>query len=295
LGVAVKVWDAPTGKVETSLDWGGCSTVAFSPDGNQLLAAGPSYGLKVRDLLTGRDSQVAAGDAPLLGVSRDGRLLATRRERDPAVTLLDSGGKVKGTVTNAAVPNSALFTPDGSRLACVGQGWVTLWDVKSRTEISTIQAHTRLSAAAFSDDGRFLVTGGEDAKVRVWDAERGVEPIFLTASGNASTYFSNLAFSPDGRRLAGDGVLFDLASRRVLHDFGAETAALAPDGRSLAGVGKDKQLRVWDTDSGELLRGRPHRGGTALPFLRPGRHERPRDERRRPATGLPARGSDPGV
>jgi WD40 repeat protein len=52
---------------------------------------------------------------------------------------------------------------------------------------------------AFSPNGRWVTSGGEDNTVRLWDATAG--ELLRTFRGHTSVV-SRVAFSPDGRRLA---------------------------------------------------------------------------------------------
>jgi WD40 repeat protein len=53
---------------------------------------------------------------------------------------------------------------------------------------------------AFSPDGRWVASGGEDNTVKLWNATTGGEA-FRTMRGHSSVV-SRVAFSPDGKRLA---------------------------------------------------------------------------------------------
>jgi WD40 repeat protein len=52
---------------------------------------------------------------------------------------------------------------------------------------------------AFSPDGRWVASGGEDNTVRLWDAT--TRELRRTFRGHTSVV-SRVAFSPDGKRLA---------------------------------------------------------------------------------------------
>jgi WD40 repeat protein len=69
-------------------------------------------------------------------------------------------------------------------------------------------------AVAFSPDGRLALSGGRDAKVRVWNLETGRATHVLAGHGKAVWA---VAFTPDGRTgLSGGGdevvKLWDLAT-----------------------------------------------------------------------------------
>jgi WD40 repeat protein len=128
----------------------------------------------------------------------------------------------------------------------------------------------RVLAAAWSPDGRFVVTGCADRKAFVWDVATGEPiggPLVHPARVNA------VAVSPDGTRiLTGSGDLgcrrgavwlWDRTTRRLLrppleHPGPVWTVAFSPDGRKiLTGNGDSTTgqgaIRLWDTVTGKPL------------------------------------------
>jgi WD40 repeat protein len=57
----------------------------------------------------------------------------------------------------------------------------------------------RVCALAYAPDGRTLASGGNDRRVRLWDAATGSERLAL--QGHPACVYA-LAFSPDGRSQA---------------------------------------------------------------------------------------------
>ena len=106
------------------------------------------------------------------------------------------------------------ISQDGRTLAsaCTPGGEVKLWDVVTRSVLTTL-AHEdegRVNAIAFSPDGRTLamavgnrISGDRyPGLIVLWDAATGQR--LATLTGHTSEVFS-VAFSPDGRMLASGG------------------------------------------------------------------------------------------
>ncbi|MFE7741757.1 TIR domain-containing protein [Nocardia sp. NPDC057455] len=126
--------------------------------------------------------------------------------------------------------------------------------------------------AVFSPDGRRVVTGGLDLRLRSLDADSGepVEEPQQIPTGTLGVQFKRL--SPDGRRavtsqLGGPLRLWDVESGQPTGqplnvDLGLlGDVAVSPDGRRVVTGGQDGTVRLWDAESGRPI-GRPMTGHT---------------------------------
>ncbi len=131
-----------------------------------------------------------------------------------------------------------------------------------------LQHESEVVSAAFSADGRRIVTASEDRTARVWDTTTG-EP--LGAPLEHQGWVRSAAFSPDGSRIVTASAdrtarIWDAATGRSLgppleHRGPLRSAAFDPDGHRVVTASDDGAARIWDAATGEAL-ARPleHRG-----------------------------------
>ena len=151
----------------------GASSLAFSPDGRTLLSVG-SQGRRLWDVATGQ--QVRTGPAPTLDPN------------DPKAMMDLMLGEEMGGAGGTA------FSPDG-RVVAYGIGRIVkIVETATGRPLTQLVGHTsNVSAIAFIDGGRMLVSGGLDGAVRVWTLPDGKEAAALIALGQ-SDY---VAVTPD--------------------------------------------------------------------------------------------------
>ena len=123
--------------------------------------------------------------------------------------------------------------PRRSALASAGgrdedeKGEMSVWDLKTGQPTLTLSSFTSpVRCVQFSPDGRRLATGSASSGVvTLWDAQTGQEQRTLGSPDQGDV--QTVAFSPDSRRLAVVGGLFR--------------------------VHPDRQVEVWDTQTGEQI------------------------------------------
>jgi WD40 repeat protein/serine/threonine protein kinase len=235
---------------------------------------------KIWDAATGAELLAFLGhELPItcLRFSGDGKLLVTcagdtsRTGKPNEVRVWNAEtGKLMINLPGKGQIFSAAFSPDGSWLALGAErGRVTLVRCESRPRVVRFRLHqASVVALAFDPEGRLLASAGQgEGALYLWDldelaalGQEAPEPQHTLPAPNT---LYDLAFSPDGKRLAGitrDLVkLWDVAGgHEVLTLRGAPQrhwdppfnprVAFSPDGSRLAGSNWDESISLWDAE-----------------------------------------------
>jgi WD40 repeat protein len=234
-------------------------TAEFRPDGTMVAAAGAGdVGLwSVEGSRFTRVGALATAgqETTDLSFSPDGRTIATAGAR---LQLWDTAGAYPLAELTGQAWDGVQFSGDGERLLTVADR-LELWDVRDRARPRSVWSAPAGTAtrggARLSADGRLLAGVAEGELLTVWAA--GGTPRRLSVITDADAVI-NLAFSPDGRRLAAatvsDGVrLYDLtdpAEPRLLSTFAADggtatTVAFDRTGDLLAVGSEQRTVGLW--------------------------------------------------
>jgi WD40 repeat protein len=172
--------------------------------------------------------------------------------------------------------------PDGKRLAANSRyGSARFWDAATGGEEVPAYARMtgrcpptapRLSDLALSPDGKRLAGAYLGNAVQVWNTENGH---YVCSCGHASS-LHGVAFSRDSRTLYSCGEdggvrVWDPANGNQQQPIGdkswfGKALAVSPDGRLLAVGCADNKVRLFDTESGALLRQLAERPNGARAF-----------------------------
>ena len=257
-----RVWPARGGAPRRVLAHStGVTDAAFTPDGRHLVTVTRGGTRTVWDAATGSRLGAAnprPGQLTSVDVARSG--LAATGTMDGSVELWStpSGGHVRWVTPWGRSVFKVRFSPDGTRLAVVGDARAEVYAVggeRTAPEL-TLRGHSNtVFDVAWSRDGRRLATASRDRTVRVWDAATGAS---LAVLHGHDDWAYGVSFSPDGRVLAtgsGEGMvrtwrIDDLPVRVVAPDAGTPADREA-GGRSLAV--ENGEARVRDGRSGRVV------------------------------------------
>lgn len=141
--------------------------------------------------------------------------------------------------------------PRGAEEDLRGFEWRYLWRLCRDGSLHTFHGHTsRITAVAFSPDGKTLASACYDPIVRLWDVTARRAILTLEHEGRVLS----LAFSPNGQLLAtasddGRVLLWEVDSWgkvTTLPQAGCSEVAFLPDGQTLAVTGQGGCIKLWD-------------------------------------------------
>jgi WD40 repeat protein len=274
----VRVWDAIQGKELMTFDLPTLGSkgnspgggVSYSPDGKRLAFSDDTV-VRIVDADTGTELlSLPPQDSTTMDIqfSPDGSWLAVGTIKGTLKVFDSSSGKK--ILELAASPRGVqriAFSPKGDRIALADQEGASVWDAMTGKQLLTYSGHgdgVRLSGIAFSPDGKWIASAGNDATIQIWNSETG-EKIF-TLVGHTGAAFG-VVFSPDGQYLASSSVdrtvkIWKLAKPEeqveeplTLYGNGGAIyqVAFSPDGKSIASVGRDRVVHIYELDIEDLI------------------------------------------
>jgi RNA polymerase sigma factor (sigma-70 family) len=285
---ALRVWDLATGRERRrfNVPLAGRAFFDVSPDGKTVAGAvsegDREYAVALVELATGRVSHKLRGPWPCGGAfTPDGRtLVAWYFDRTARVWDAVGGRKLREVrLEHAAEPRPAgrgsfapypaALSPDGRLLAHANPDnqtppYLALHELATGKAVRVLdQLPDRVSALAFSPDGRALAWGGRnDRSVHLVEVATGRERHIFRGHKGA---FTALAFAPDGRLLVSGNedttaLVWDLTGR-----LGAAGKPSGPEGlvAAWAGLAGDDAAAAYDA-----LRRLAAAPADAVPLLR---------------------------
>ena len=253
----------------------GVVSVAFSPDGGQILTANLDKALKTWDTRIGRSNQVLQGHRDMVSCaafSADGQQMVSG-SYDQTLIVWDTRTRKKIHLLEGhdGPVKSAAFSPDG-RWIVSGSGndsqkiegrrnqVLVVWDARSGERVRTLKGHdAAVSSVAFSPAGDLIASGSWDKTVKIWDALTGKEIRTLAGHNQKVTA---IAFHPTRKELASGSEdrfvrTWNLETGEVLHKLGhiddVKCLAYSADGQKIASGSAFDTAHVWDSRSGQPI------------------------------------------
>ena len=290
----ITFWDVKTSKESSSQVKGHrdmFTTLALSPDSTKLASVGA-------------DGNVIFGFTS-----------SWRPDNLIRLTETSTGNEIM-TLTDRMNPSNLTFSPDGKTVAFGSLGKIRLWNTETGISIDIplldqnedrkvldhdhgngalvmprgMRPHQmpKISALAFSPDGKRLVSATMEGQIQMWDAEMGIELTSLVEEEpdgathevkdggmRVTTSYKDpiftLTFSPNGKRLAAGSEkqirLWDMGTgnwgkgitsidsyrdgRQVFQ--GSKALVFSPDNMTLINGDRNGKLQLWDTTTGNEL------------------------------------------
>jgi WD40 repeat protein len=253
-------------------DW--VTAVAVAPDGRRVLSGGYDGTLRVWDLHAGQLLRTIAGhetSVNAVAVTPDGRqALSASHDRTLKLWDLETGQLVRSFSGHEDGVTAVAVAPDGRRVLSGGHdGTLRLGDLRTgqlyftfrvgadsahhdqvwalaigQLRFSVTGPSSPVSAVAVTPDSRHAVSASRNGSLRVWDLQTGQLLSTLVAQES----------SVNAVVLELDGPQDENRPVQVALPIEVSAVAVSSNGRHALSGCYDQTLRLWDLQTGQLLR-----------------------------------------
>lgn len=238
--------------------FGGVTSVAFSPNGQQLATSDTNGSIHIWSVANGKQLAACNGHNSWVWsvtFSPTQPILASCGQ-DHQVRLWDchTGQCLKVLEGHTGIVTSVAFSPDPQfLLSTSGDQTIRLWNIATGDRVQTFQGHAAcVWSVVVHADRKTLFSGGEDNVIRVWDLQSG--QCLQTFVGHQH-WVRSVALSPDGCWLASASFdqtlkLWNITTGECVatlsgHHKPITAVAFSPDGQALASSSYDQTVKLW--------------------------------------------------
>jgi WD40 repeat protein len=250
-GTHTRVWSRRVGSP--------VATVTFSPDGQMVLAGAKDGRALIWNVGTGTLVHTLPHGGAVLAASfsPDGRFIVTG-SADKTLRIWDADGNLLRTIAGARAVSGVAVNPDSSFVVAFsgGDSVARVYSLPAGDLVASLPQQAEVTAAAFSPDGKLLVTTGR-RNGYVWEVGTWSQLHLLVGHDAALT---DVVFAKDGRVVTTSvdssarvwnpstgELIFALAAQ---HQQKVLAAAWSPDGREVVTASADQTARVWNSPLG---------------------------------------------
>ncbi|MGE3806341.1 MAG: WD40 repeat domain-containing protein, partial [Gemmataceae bacterium] len=183
-------------------------------------------------------------------------------------------GKETGRYAHDAAITDVVFAPDSVYYFSSSlDKSIREWKFASDTPVKNFGHPNLVDAAAFNPDMTLLATGCHDGNLRLWDMAKNQPKQIAAHVKPAANPIYCVTWSKDGNQLVTGSLdqslkLWDAKSGNMVREFkaydekafpkghqeGVFCAAFSPDGKVLASGSSDRTIKLWDVNSGQVIR-----------------------------------------
>jgi WD40 repeat protein len=169
-----RVWDVRTGEaIRDPLDHQGAEVLLaeFSPDGARIVTSATDHRVRLWDTASHRLDRTLTGHTDLITSmtfsATGARLVTASHDRTVRIWDVGTGALAAPALDHESEVLGAALSRDGTRIVTISD-LVQIWDARTARPLARFASSTDVSSAAFSPDGKAVVTAGKGA-LRIWD------------------------------------------------------------------------------------------------------------------------------
>lgn len=237
------------------------TAMALSPDGTQMLLGSNERTITLHNSATGELVRTFSGhitQVNAVAFSPDGtRAISGDQQGILRLWTVADASEVINWQAHTGQITTVAFSGDGTTVMTAGHDQTAkLWDAATGTLLLTFDHVNSVYAAAYSNDGNYLATvTARDFTLHVWDAKTGES---IRTETTADSFYSSVAFSGDGTRLAFIGRNSQVLVQETLtgathilpHDSPPQRLAFSADGTVVLTADRGGVVWLWDALTG---------------------------------------------
>ncbi|MCB0546676.1 MAG: caspase family protein [Phaeodactylibacter sp.] len=207
--------------------------------------------------------------------SNNGNEILSFSDESEAILFWDMQGNVRHRLNGYGADILSIAPhPAGTQLLVGSSNGARIWDLTGRDILHGIPHHTRVDEVAYSPDGQRMYTAGWDGKLNVFFSKDSL----FRSSNTKGLEAVSLAVSRDGRYVLstnGDSraILWDSLGNEIQEmagkDYRTYAADFFPSGDTILSASELLDARLWNTQTGELIKELPHNTGVEAALISP--------------------------